>query len=1024
MKNKGFIQVVTILLAIVTVYQLSFTLVTKNVEKKAREQAELMAGDSTANVNKIYKNIIDSLRSEVVYPLKFTKYTYDDCKKREINLGLDLQGGMNVTLEVSAPALIRALAGPEDADQDPNFIAALKEADEDFLGQQNFVDLFEQKYEARSPETGLARIFYTKELSEKFQLQSPNSEVYAFLKEELDGASDRTFKIVKARIDNFAVTQPNVQKLDNGRIMVELPGVDNPDRVRNIITSSAKLEFWKLYSTQEGYNFMMAADKVVARLEAEKHGYDTTGTDTAVKTGSTVPQAININSTDTPAQAVVGPDTNALTVEVPDDTTDTSGIAKPGEATEDNANLTQEEFRKQNPIQARIMPNADETQWGSGGFIGWVRSRDKDFVIDYLNNPEVRAVYPDQVQFRYAFKADVFPEVGEVYKLYALKSTPAGNPEMEGDVVAEASETFSEKGEAEVTMTMTSEGAAQWAIITQEAYEANNAPVAIVLDSAVYSAPHVNQPILDGRSNISGGFTLDEATDLANILKAGRLDAPANIIEQAVVGPSLGKASIRAGFLSLSLGFVLVIIFMLVYYSRAGVFAVVALFTNLFFILGVLAGYGAALTLPGMAGLVLTIGMAVDANVLIFERIKEELATGKGFKAAVKNGYMAAYSSIIDANVTTLIAAIFLMRFGKGPVAGFAIILLIGILSSLFTSIFLTRLFVERDIAKGRETSFASNISKKFFNKLDFNFVGKRKLYYTISGIVITLGVISLFTRGLSTGVDLKGGWSYIVQVDSASLDDVKSALGKAIPESVEVKTYGSEGQYKITTSYLINSHDEEAGKEVKSLIIKSLSAYNVSGDEDILSEAKVGPTIAEDIRRDSTMAIVLSLIGMFIYIVLRFRKWGFGLGASIALFHDVLIVFSLFSIFRGILPFSLDIDQAFIAAILTVVGYSINDTVVVFDRVREFLKIHKFEKSTGTVINSAINETLSRTMVTSFTTLLVVLVLFLFGGDALKGFTFALLVGIGVGTYSSIFIATPIVVDVTGETRKIKKAQ
>lgn len=1039
MKNKGFIQVVTILLAVVSIYQLSFTFVTKSVERKAAEQAKMKVANNGGDEKKVYKGIIDSLRGEVVYPVKFTGYTYNDCKQREINLGLDLQGGMNVTLEVSAPSLIKALAGPTD---DQDFNEALAEADKEYLGQQNFVDLFAEKYEAKSPKTGLARLFYTKELSDEFSLQSSNEEVYTYLKKELKGAVNRTFQVVQARIDNFAVTQPNVQKMDNGRILVELPGVDNPDRVIKILSSSAKLEFWKTYTVQEGYQFVNIADKVVARLEAKKNDYALMG-DSSNKQDSREIESISAvsssdSSDDINVQAVPSEDGSNVSEEIvgPNDPGDTnkvqaipdSNVDAVADASSDSAakqNMTEEQFRREQPLASRIIPNASQTEWGTGAFVGWVRPKDKDFVKNYLQNDEVRSTFPTNVQFRLSYKTETFEQLGEVYKLYCLKSEPNGRPVLEGDVVADATQVFGESGSSEVSMTMNSEGAATWAIITKEAFEEGERPIAIVLDSQVYSAPSVQSPILDGVSRITGNFTLEEATDLANILKAGRLDAKAQIVEQAVVGPSLGAKSIRAGLVSLVIGFLMVIVFMLLYYARAGLYAVVALLTNLFFILGVLAGYGAALTLPGMAGLVLTIGMAVDANVLIFERIKEELATGKGFKAAIKNGYVAAYSSILDANVTTLIAAIFLMRFGKGPVAGFAIILFIGILSSLFTAIFLTRLFVERDIKKGRETTFTTGMSANMFKGFNFDFVAKRRTWYVVSGLIITAGIVSMFTRGLSTGVDLKGGWSYIVQVDSSDIgiETIKTSLSEAIPESVEVKTYGTDGQYKITTSYLIDSKSDTAGLVVKNDILKGLAPYKVT-EASILSETKVGPTIAEDIRRDSTMAIVLSLIGMFIYIVLRFRKWGYGLGATIALFHDVLIVFSVFSIFHGILPFTMDIDQAFIAAILTVVGYSINDTVVVFDRVREFLGLHKYEKNTGGVINSAINQTLSRTMVTSFTTLIVVLILFLFGGEGLKGFTFALLVGVGVGTYSSIFIATPIVVDFTGGKKSLPEKE
>lgn len=1001
MKNRGFIRFVTILLAIVSIYQLSFTLVTRNAEKKARAISE--------DTGRRYKDVIDSMRSETLLNLGVAKFTYQECKQREINLGLDLQGGMNVTLEVAVPELIKALA---DNDEDPQFQQALKEAQAEYLGQRNFVDLFAAKYEKLNPEKGLARIFYRKERKEVLpnQYNSTNNEVYEWLKGEADASVNRTYKILKTRIDQFNVTQPNVQLLDNGRISVELPGVDNPERIRKVLQSSAKLEFWQVYRNYEAFDFLNEADKVIAaRLDIEREEADS-----AEGTGTSLQPVAD----ETPSlQPIALADSTGTPVNLPD----SGAVATGDSASADSAQqLTREEYLIKNPLVARLIPNADQTnnQWNPSAPIGYVARKDMDFFNKWLKDPEVRNAIPDDVHFRWSYKPT---EDGTFYMLYALKASADNKPALEGDVVTNARPTLDQVGNYKVSMSMNKQGAKEWRIITANAKD-NKDPVAIVLDSMVYSAPAVQDEIPNGQSEISGNFTVEDAEDLSNILKAGRLDAPTRIVEESVVGPSLGKEAIKAGQFSLLIGFVLVIVFMFLYYNRAGAYAVVALLANLFFILGVLSGYGAALTLPGMAGLVLTIGMAVDANVLIFERIKEELLSGKGFKAAVKNGYQAAYSSIIDANITTLIAAMILMSFGKGPVAGFAIILFIGILSSLFTAIFLTRLFVEWDIKRGIDTPFTTGISKNLFGNLNWEFIGKRKIFYVISGIVITLGIISMFTRGLSTGVDFKGGWSYVVQLDEkANTQDIRNSLNQVIPENVEVKTYGTNNQYKITTSYRIDDQSETAGDEVEAAIIKGLAKFNVTEDN-LLSESKVGPTIAEDIKVDSTWAIVLSLIGMFLYIVVRFRKWGYGLGATIALFHDVLIVFSVYSILYGIVPFTLDIDQAFIAAILTVVGYSINDTVVVFDRVREFLGSHKYEKDSAGVINNAINQTLSRTLVTSLTTLLVVVILFLFGGEGLKGFTFALLVGIGVGTYSSICIATPVVVDMT--LRKSRKAK
>ncbi len=1003
MKNKGFIRFVTILLAIVSVYQLSFTLITRNVEKDAKAYA-LESGQR-------YKDVIDSLRGVEVYNLGVAQFSYQECKKREINLGLDLQGGMNVTLEVSVPSLVNSLA---DNDEDAQFQQALTEARKEYLGQQNFIDLFASKYENLNPGNGLARIFYRKERKEALpnQYNSTNKEVYDWLKSEANAALNRTYEIVKTRIDQFNVAQPNVQLLDNGRISVELPGVDNPDRIRDILQSSAQLEFWQVYRNFQAFEFLQEADKIIAArldLESEKDSTDTeegTGLQPAdIEDNSSELEAVTLE----PVGGTETVDTNGLTSP---DTNSLAAAANDTSATDTAQQLSREEFLKQNPLVARLIPNADQTnnQWNPSAPIGYVAKKDREFFDQWLNDPEVKDALPDDLNFRWSYKPT--PD-GSFYMIYALKSSLDNRPALEGDVVTNARPTLDNVGRYKVSMSMNKQGAKEWRIITSNAKD-NKDPIAIVLDSMVYSAPAVQDEIPNGQSEISGDFSVEDAEDLANILKAGRMDAPAHIVEESVVGPSLGQAAIDAGLLSLVIGFVLVIVFMILYYAKAGLYAVVALLANLFFILGVLSGYGAALTLPGMAGLVLTIGMAVDANVLIFERIKEELVTGKGFKAAVKNGYRAAYSSIIDANITTLIAAMILMSFGKGPVAGFAIILFIGILSSLFTAIFLTRLFVEWDIKKGTETPFSTAFSKNIFSSFNWSFIANRKKFYIVSSIIILAGVGSLFTKGLSTGVDFKGGWSYVIKLDeNASTEDVRSAISEVIPETVEVKTYGTGNQFKVTTSYWINSQSAEAGTEVKAKLLEGLTKFNAT-DDNVLSESKVGPTIAKDIKVDSTWAIVLSLIGMFLYIVVRFRKWGYGLGATIALFHDVLIVFSIYSIFYGILPFTMDIDQAFIAAILTVVGYSINDTVVVFDRVREFLGSHKYEKDSAGVINNAINQTLSRTLVTSLTTLLVVVILFTFGGEGLKGFTFALLVGVAVGTYSSICIATPVVVDIT----------
>jgi SecD/SecF fusion protein len=1006
MKNKVFVQVITVLLILASIYQLSFTFKVWSIEGKAEKTAQSKYPDNTTAQDSFLKVYYDSLEPVEVYDLGVGAFTYQECKEEQLNLGLDLQGGMNVTLEVSTPDIIRAMAGKT---KDKDFLDAMKAAEADYQGQRNFVDVLAAKYNDIAPEGRIAGIFFSKELESELpnKWESTNEEIYDYLKKESSSAIDRAFEIISTRIDKFGVAQPNIQRLDNGRILVELPGVDDPDRVRSILQSSAKLEFWRVYQNYEAYKFLETVNKVVYGKQqlddttSESSAPTLTPADesiedalTSVDTGSTEEGSLDLASDDNVGSLDVSEDSNAV-----------------------DSNKSDAQKIAENPVLSRLIPNVDQetNSWTNSAHVGYVAAKDRDLFDRYFNMPEVQAALPNNLVFKWSFKPT--NESGQFYMLYALKADKDGEPALAGDVITDARPSRELNGSLSVSMSMNQEGAKAWKRITAAASKVNPKEcIAIVLDELVYSAPTVQGEIPNGQSNISGNFDQKEAEDLSNILKAGKLPAPAKIAGESTVGPSLGEKAIKAGLLSLVVGFSLVILFMIFYYGKAGLYADIALLANLVFIIGVLSGLGAALTLPGMAGLVLTIGMAVDANVLVFERVREELRAGKSLKLAVKDGYAGAYSSIIDANITTIIAGVILWVLGKGPVMGFAVILVIGILSSLFTSIFLTRLFIDRDIEKGRETSFYSGMSKNLFTTFNFDFIGKRKLFYTISSVIIIAGIVSLATRGLSTGVDFKGGWSFVVQVDNSSVSELRSELessleegGKPVP--TEVKSYGSADQFKITTAYMIDSTGVKVDSTVKADLLKVLAKHDVK-ESSILSVDRVGPTIAKDIKVRSSWAIAIALIGMFIYIVARFRKWGFGLGATAALFHDVMIVFSIYSIFYGILPFSLDIDQAFIAAILTVVGYSINDTVVVFDRVREFLDSHRHEKDTAGVINNAINQTLSRTLITSLTTLLVIVILFVFGGEGLKDFTFALLVGVAVGTYSSVCVATPIVVD------------
>ena len=998
MNNKGFVQIVTVLLLLASIYQLSFTAVTNSVEGKAEEAAVKLYPESVADYkllrSEYERNYLDSIGPVEVYP--GLGFTYQQCKENELNLGLDLQGGMNVTLEVETPAVIEAMAGKTT---DQAYLAAFNRAKANYLGQENFVDALAREYAKESPNGKIAGIFYGRGLEQDLPkgYNSTNAEVYEYLKKESESAIGRAFEIITTRVDKFGVAQPNIQRLDNGRILVELPGVDNPQRVRDLITSSAKLEFWNVFPNYKGFEYLEQVNKVIyggAKLNEVK---DTNSKVSDVKDSTAVDGSLD-------GTLAVNNDTAA------NDTT-----------------KSREEIVAENPVLSKIIPNlANEGKnWAESAEIGYIDQNEMKNFTEYFNREDVKNALPSNLVFKFGFKP-VKMEGKDYRAIYALKSGRDGEPALQGDVITDARPSRQDNFKLAVNMQMNQEGTSAWKRITKAASSASPKEcVAVVLDGQVYSAPTVQSEIPNGSSVITGGFDQAEATDLSNILKAGKLPAPTKIAGESTVGPTLGAKAIKAGQISLIVGFLLVIAFMAFYYGKAGIYADIALLFNLLFIVGILAGMHAALTLPGMAGLVLTIGMAVDANVLIFERIREELGSGKSFKMAVKDGYSGAYSSIIDANITTLIAAIILWTLGKGPVMGFAVILFFGILSSLFTSIFLTRLLIDRDIEKGKDTTFYTGSSEKIGRKLNVinrDFIGKRKLFYMISGVIIIAGVISLGVNGLSTGVDFKGGWSYVIDVENASASSIKEALSANLKgANTEVKTYGAANEYKITTTYMISSKVEGIDTVVRGAIINSLSAFNVK-EANIMSSSKVGPTIAKDITVRSTWAIALAIIGMFLYILVRFRNLGFSLGATVALFHDVLIVLAIFSIFYKVLPFDMEIDQSFIAAILTVVGYSLNDTVVIFDRIREFAKTHSgwpFEK----IVNTALNSTIGRTLNTSMTTLIVLLAIFFFGGDSIKGFMFALIVGVIVGTYSSLFVATPIMYDSTKnkDTKKIK---
>jgi len=1011
MQNKGAILTFAILLAAVCFYQLSFTFKARQVEKDAVEYAQ---GDPD---KEFY--YLDSISGEVVYNfLGLKQFTFKEVKELELNLGLDLKGGMNVTLEVSVDDLIRALS---NYNNDSTFNAAIVRAREMQRGsQEDFVTLFGQAFEEIDANARLASIFLTLELRDKININSTNSEVIDVIRTETNAAIDNAFNIIRTRIDRFGVAQPNIQQLQTkGRILVELPGVKDQSRVRSLLQGTAMLEFWETYENQEVYPYLLQANERLRELQ--NAGADSPeGQDTA-QTGeddSAEPEAEAVEET---ADTEVEPGDSESSL--------LSELTESAESDTTGADLDDmEDFRKEFPLFAVLNPSTDQQgQLFPGPSIGLAHSRDTSRVNEYLNREQIRSIFPRDMMFRWT--ANAMDEAGNFYRLIALKAnTRDGQAPLDGDVITDARQDFDQFGSnPEVSMTMNSEGGKVWQRLTKENIGKS---IAIVLDGYVRSFPTVQNEISGGRSSITGLESIEEAKDLANILKSGKMPAPAHIIQEEIVGPSLGQEAINSGMYSFIIAFILVLIYMFFFYSRnAGLTANVALIANMFFIIGILASLGATLTLPGIAGIVLTIGMSVDANVLIYERVQEELRAGKGIKLAISDGYKNAYSAIIDGQVTTLLTGIVLYAFGSGPIKGFATTLIIGILTSLFSAIFLTRIIFEWKLKKSKIILFSSKFTDEWLRHTNIKFLEKRKIAYIISGALIILSVGSLAVRGLSYGIDFKGGRTYVVRLDQdVQVAEVQSALTAVYGEMPEVKTFGANNQIRITTTYKIEDDSQNVDDEVEGLLMTGLKNANVLDDgvslEEFtdtyqLSSQKVGPTISADIRKDSVIAISFALIIIFLYILIRFTNWQYGLGAVAAIAHDSLIVLGIFSLLYNVLPFSLDIDQAFIAAILTVLGYSINDTVVVFDRIREYLKLHPKRKQEQNM-DEAVNSTLRRTFSTSLSTFVVLLAIFLFGGATIRGFTFALLIGVVVGTYSSIFVATPIAYDFQKRLAKV----
>lgn len=1001
MQGKGLIKSILILIIAVCVLQFSYFIPTINVEKSAEEYAQQVTGKTAENKNDMdYKiarvKYLDSMSAQEVFSIPLIKsFTYSELKKQQLGLGLDLKGGMSSVLQVDLTDFLKSLAGRNA--NNIEFTQALANADVAMrTSQSDFITLFADEYRKLAGENKMARLFSQTETLDNINNSSSDGEVTRVLRQKADETVNQTFERLKQRIDKLGVAQPNVT-LDPNRdlILVEMPGIDNPKVAREFLTRNAKLEFWETYrSTDPGISpAFMTADRLYGNGNSAEASFRDS--------------------------LVYDPTTGAVldTIQVPDNTM----AVNTGGALLNALSLNSGSF--------------------SGSVIGVADRSQKRFIDEVLSSEDVKALFPKNSRFMWSQKPtqDENGKFTNNYELYLIKTIPNSDAApLDGSVVTRASQSLDYSGNVEVTLRMNAAGAKKWAEITTKAANEGNREIAIVLDDEVVSAPRVNQPITGGNSSITGNYTVDEAVNFASILEVGKLPAGTKIVQEMNVGPSLGKDNIDRSINSLLIGFALVIITILVYYSFGGVLALMSLLLNIFIIFGTLSSFGTVLTLSGIAGIVLTIGMAVDANVIIFERIKEELNDGKSVKQAITDGFYHSYSAIIDANVTTILTATILAYFGLGPVKGFAIVLIIGVVSSMFTAIFVTRMLIDWWVGQGRNLPFWSGISKDTFKNITFDWISKRRIAYIFSGVIIAAGIVSILTRGFDFGVDYKGGYSYTVQftgTENVTADDLRNGLSDAFGAPPVVKQVDTENSFNITTSYLINENTPETAEKVITklhegivAITKSdvaLDVFKDSGAENeihVLSSAQVGPTIASDLKRSSLYAGVFALIVVFLYILLRFSKWQYSAGAIVAVFHDSLVVLSVFSLLYGFLPFSLEIDQAFIAAILTVIGYSLNDTVIIFDRIRENLGIH-VNKDKDDVINMAINSTLSRTLMTSFTTVVVVLILFLFGGASIKGFAFALLVGIVVGTYSSVFIAAPVLHDLGSDLKiNVKK--
>ena len=995
MQSKGAIRFVAILLLLASLWQLSFTLVTNRQENKAQKYAEAKAeaamnsaafgkiaeADKAFYLDSIKKvesrRYIDSISSEKIY----LGYTFKDVQSKSINLGLDLKGGMNVMLQVQLEDLVRALASGNTTPEFTNALALAKERSVD--SRNDFITLFSEAWKETSNGMPLAQIFGTYEMRDKISPESTDEQVIEVIRAESESAISNSFNVLRNRIDRFGVTQPNIQKLGNsGRILVELPGVKEPERVRKLLQGTASLEFWATYPNEEIEGYLAEANALLAEMQSAEAAPAVEAEETVEAEDALLAEELKQAENETAAEA---------------------------------------EMLKQNPLFSLLQPS------GARGYacIGYAHYADTAQINKIFAMPQIKQLFPPEFKPMWTVKASEMDANGNIFELVAIKATSRdGKAPLDGGVVTDARVQYGNTGASpQVSMSMNTEGANIWARMTKENI---GRQIAIVLDGMVYSYPNVQNEITGGSSQITGNFTLEEAEDLANVLKSGKLPAPATIIQEQVVGPSLGAESINAGLISFVIAFILVLLYMLFFYRGAGLVADIALLCNVVLLFGTLVSFGAVLTLPGIAGLVLTLGMAVDANVIIYERIKEELRAGKGLSKAVADGYKNAYSAIVDGQITTLLTGIVLFVFGSGPVQGFATTLIIGIITSVLTSIFITRIIFDDRVSKGKNVTFDNKITRNFLQNTHVDFIGKKKIAYLVSGLIILASVVSIFTKGFTYGVDFTGGRTYVVRFDqNVTAEDVRAAAIAEFDGAVEVKQFGGDSQMKITTQYLVADESTEADAEVESKLYNALKGFfaedltfseftsTLDNPNGIISSDKVGPTIANDITRSAIIAVIIALFVIFGYIAIRFRGWTWGLGGVTGLAHTAIIVIGFFSIFSGILPFSLDIDQTFIAAILTIIGYAINDTVVIFDRIREYKELHPksdFRKN----VNEALNSTLSRTMNTSLTTLITMVAIAIFGGEVIRGLAVALIVGIVVGTYASIFIATPIMYDVT----------